>query len=292
MTSAQYERMWSRGSRTRGILAMTHPTGVLVFGASVPLLCLLAQRSAFDPGLCLCLMLAVMSAQAASGVMNDVLDLDLDRAAKPWRALPAGLISVRRGWAFAASLLAVGIISSALASALSCLLLVLGVAASALYSAGIKRTPISWLPYLVAYPSLPVWVWISTGEFRTPILAVYWIGAPLVLAIHMVNQLRDFEADERLGARGLVQVLGKTRAVAGCCALIAVAPIPPLLAGLRSPATSLLWATAGAALVHWSLLLPMISRPDIHQDVVSFRRMFRALQLSGPLLLFAWLLQV
>jgi 4-hydroxybenzoate polyprenyltransferase len=284
--------MWSRGSRTLAILAMTHPTGVLVFGASVPLLCLIAQRLTFDPGLCLRLTVAVMSAHATSGVINDLFDLDLDRAAKPWRALPAQLISVRGACAFAAALLVVGVVSSALVSATSCLLLILGVATSAVYSAGAKRTPFSWLPYLVAYPSLPVWIWISTGEFRSSIIAVYAIGAPLVVGIHMVNQLRDFKEDDRLGVKGLVHALGRARSTALCYALVAVAPIPPLLAGLHSPRTSAAWATAGAALIHWVLLLPMIMRPDGAGDAERFRRMFRALQLSGPLLLCAWLLQV
>jgi 4-hydroxybenzoate polyprenyltransferase len=284
--------MWSRGNRALTVLAMTHPMGVVVFGVCVLLLCLIAQRDAIDPGLCIRLTAAAMFAQATSGVINDILDLDLDRAAKPWRAFPAGLISRRGAWALAAALLALGVFAAALVSPVSFLLLVVGVAIGAAYSAGVKRTPFSWLPYLIAYPSLPVWVWVSTGDYRPSILAVYAIGAPLVVAIHMVNQLRDFDADGRLGVRGLVQTLGKERATATCQTLVAIAPFPLLLVSLQSPVSPALWAAAGAALIHWFMLLPMILRRVADPDPVHFRKMFRALQLSGPLLLGAWLLKV
>ncbi len=94
-------------------------------------------------------------------------------------------------------------------SAVSCLLLVFGVATSVLYSTCLKRTGFSWLPYVVANPSLPVWAWISTRTFKTEILTVYLVGAPLVIAVHLVNQLRDYEEDERLGVMGLVHALAK-----------------------------------------------------------------------------------
>ncbi len=292
MNPTQYERMWARGSKTLSILALTHPTGVLVFGATAFLLSVIAQKSAVDIGLCLRITLAVMLAQAGSGVINDLFDMDLDSVAKPWRALPAGLISVPKAVALAAALVLLAILASALVSAISCLLLVCGVATSVLYSALLKRTPFSWLPYVVAYPSLPVWVWISTGAFQAAILAVYLLGAPLVIAIHLVNQLRDYDEDEKLGIRGLVHALGKPRAIAACYLLMAIGPIPLLLTGLQSSNAASAWLLWGAALVHWALVVPLIIRGARRRDVADFRRIFRAVQLSAPLLLVAWLLQV
>jgi 4-hydroxybenzoate polyprenyltransferase len=292
MNPVQYERMWARGSRTLTILAVTHPTGALVFGASTVVLCLIAQKATFDIGLCIRLTLAVMCAQAVSGVVNDLSDIDLDGVAKPWRALPARLVSVRGARALAAAFLALGIFAAALVSAVSCLLLIFGVAISVLYSTQLKRTRFSWLPYVVAYPSLPVWVWISTGAFKAEVLTVYLVGAPLVIAVHLVNQLRDYEEDERLGVRGLVHALGKSSAVAACNSLLVVAPIPLAIGALLSPTNAFVWAFWGAALVHWSLVLPVILGPKRDHAVVGFRRLFRALQLSGPLLMGAWLLQM
>jgi len=292
MNPVQYERMWARGSRTLTILAMTHPTGALVFGASTVVLCLIAQKAAFDLGLCICLTVAVMCAQAVSGVVNDLSDIDLDAAAKPWRALPARLISAQGAWALAAAFLALGMLAAALISAVSCLLLVFGVATSVLYSTCLKRTRFSWLPYVVAYPSLPVWVWISTGAFRTEILTIYLVGAPLVIAVHLVNQLRDYEEDERLGVRGLVHALGKSRAIAACNSLVVIAPIPLVIGALLSPRNAFVCVLWGAALVHWSLALPVILGSKRDHTAVGFRRLFRVLQLSGPLLMGAWLLQM
>lgn len=292
MSSVQYEGVWARGSRTLSILGLTHPTGVLVVGASAFLLCVIAQKATPDIGLSLRLTLAVMFAQAVSGVINDLFDIDLDSVAKPWRALPARLVSVRKAKALAAALLILAILTSASVSAVSCLLLIFGVATSVLYSALLKRTRFSWLPYVVAYPSFPVWVWVSTGMFRTAILPVYWVGLPLVVAIHMVHQLRDYDEDQRLGVRGFVHILGKPKATAACFSLMAIGPVPLLLTRLQLSNVTYVWVLWGAALVHWLLVAPRMMRFVQHHEKSEFRRLFRAVQLSAPLLMAAWLLQV
>lgn len=135
-------------------------------------------------------------------------------------------------------------------------------------------------------------MWISTRTFKTEILTVYLVGAPLVIAVHLVNQLRDYEEDERLGVRGLVHALGKQRAVATCNSHIVIARIPLVIGALLSPRNAFVWALWGAALIHWSLVLPVILGRKRDHSVVGFRRLFRVLQLSGPLLMGAWLLQV
>jgi 4-hydroxybenzoate polyprenyltransferase len=271
---------------------MTHPTGILVFGASAFLLSIIARMTTPDLGLALRLALTAMLAQAASGVINDISDIDLDSVAKPWRALPAGIVSVREAKMLAAAFFVLAVLTSALVSAASCVLLILGVVTSALYSAVLKRTRFSWLVYVVAYPSFPVWIWISAGAFRPTILLVYLVGAPLVVAIHLVHQLRDYDEDERLGMRGFVHTLGKPKAIAACFALMAIGPVPILLTRLRLPNAVHLWLLWGAALVHWSLVAPPMMRFGRSREIADLRRIFRAIQLSAPLLMTAWLLPV
>jgi len=292
MSRAQHERRWARGSKTLSILAMTHPTGILVFGASAFLLSIIARKTTPDLGLALRLALTAMFAQAASGVINDISDIDLDSIAKPWRALPAGLVSVREAKAFAAAFFVFAVLTSALVSATSCVLLILGVATSALYSGVLKRTRFSWLVYVVTYPSFPVWIWISVGAFRPAILLVYLVGAPLVFAIHIVHQLRDYDEDERLGMRGFVHNLGKPKAIAACYSLMAIGPVPLLLTRLHLANPAHLWLLWGAALVHWLLVAPPMMRFARRREIGDLRRIFRATQLSAPLLMTAWLLPV
>ena len=292
MTRTQYERRWATGSAALSVLALTHPTGVLVFGASACLLCLVAQKTRLDLGLAFLLTLALMFAQAASGVMNDLFDVDLDRAAKPWRGLPAGLVTVRQARALAAAFIGLAIFTSALVSPASCAILCAGITVSGLYSGWLKRTCLSWVPYVVAYPSLPVWVWISLGAFRVSLVNIYWAGLALVLGVHLVNQLRDYEEDEWQGVRGFVQCLGKPKAILGCFALLAIAPVPLLLTRKGEPNPAFAAALWGAAFLHWLLIVPGILKSGWKPEATEFRRIFRALQVSAPLLTAAWLLAV
>ena len=50
-----------------------------------------------------------------------------------------------------------------------------------LYSARLKRTGWSWLPYAVAYPIVPLWVWVSLGVFRFEMLLIYPLVAPFAI---------------------------------------------------------------------------------------------------------------
>jgi 1,4-dihydroxy-2-naphthoate octaprenyltransferase len=103
--------------------------------------------------------------------------------------------------------------------------ILLGVA----YSAWLKRTPFSWLPYALAYPSIPLWVWVSLGRPVQQVLVVSLIATPLAVSVHMVNQLRDCDEDLNSGIRGVVQVLGRPRAVWVCFGLLLLGPIPALI---------------------------------------------------------------
>jgi 4-hydroxybenzoate polyprenyltransferase len=281
MIPEQHERMWARGSRFRSIVAMAHPTGALVFGATVVLLCFVASEGSPPLAPTLYLMGSMVLAQAASGMLNELFDLDIDAIAKPWRGLPMGYITPGQTRLLAALLVLVALAGSALVSTLSAILLFLGVGLSLLYSGLLKRSPLSWLPYVAAYPSVPIWVWISLGRFRPNLLALYPLSLPLVFAMHMVNQLRDFEQDEEEDLRGLVQVLGKNRSSTLCNLLLALGPAPLLLTRINSADQWGFAALVAAALLHWTLLLRVLKKEGVH-SAEEFRTLFRSLQISLP----------
>ena len=58
------------------------------------------------------------------------------------------------------------------------LVLALGAGMGFLYSARLKRSALSWLPYAIAYPIVPLWVWVSLGKFRPEMLLVYPVAIP------------------------------------------------------------------------------------------------------------------
>jgi 4-hydroxybenzoate polyprenyltransferase len=285
---AQYERMWARGSKAFSILALTHPTAVLIFGASVLVLAILAERDLPDARVAISLGLSMACGQSAIGLVNEIVDYELDKVAKPWRALPAGHISRWNASLLAIGCLLLALLFSSSISAPSTLGLAAGIGLGVLYSLWLKRTFCSWAPYALAYPSLPVWVWLSVDKPVLPLLPVYLIALPLAVSIHMVNQLRDYDQDSEMGIRGFVQHLGKSRAVSMCFGLLLLCPLPILLSppSINSGPSSFLLITAAS--LHWLLIVPPILRYQRTHGDAAFRDMFRRLQVSGPILLLAW----
>ena len=67
---------------------------------------------------------------------------------------------------------------------------------------------LSPLPFMVALPALPIWVWVSLDRFTGEL---WWLlpFAPLAaLAVHLANTLPDLESDRRAGVRGLAHTIG------------------------------------------------------------------------------------
>lgn len=290
--SNQYERVWARGNKAFSILALTHPTAVLVFGSLTVILVFLAERHWPDPAIVLLLAAAMALGQAIIGLTNEIFDFDLDKRVKPWRALPAGLITLPEAATLSMACLLLALLLSAFVSATAMLGLAFGIGVGVAYNWRLKRTIFSWVPYAVAYPSVPVWVWLSLGIPVREVLGVYLIASPLAVAVHMINQLRDYDQDLALGIRGLVQHLGKPRAVSVCFKLLVLGPLPAI-------AWQLLDASVGSALLlvvavcsHWLLVVPLVRRYRRSPNDTKFQEIFRRLQISGPVMLLAWLVTV
>ena len=148
---------------------------------------------------------------------NDYWDRDLDAANKPWRPLPAGLVSPRAARLTAELLFTAGLLLSAPLGGLVFGLCALGTGAGFAYSSWFKRTAWSWLPFWVGFPTLALWACSAVGRWETRLLAVYLLGLPLVLAIHLADTLPDLSGDAGQGVRGLAHRLGPlaTRAAIG-----------------------------------------------------------------------------
>ncbi len=283
-----YERVWAGNSQIRAIIALTHPTAVIIFSLVTWLLAAVTLAQFPSALLSASLTLAMAGAQASVGVFNEVFDWKLDKETKPWRAIPAGMISPAAAAVMASGLLCAGLLVAASISFASMLLLLAAAGMGILYSAIFKRTSLSWLPYVVCYPSIPVWVLVALGQFDPRILIVYLLASPFAVAVHLCNQLRDFEQDEACGIRGLVQHLGKSRSITLCLGLVLFSPVPFLILGvfLGRPLAFVVLLLAG--LLHWYLTVPIFQGRFGRFDAVSFRSLFKRLQFTGPMMLLAW----
>lgn len=158
----------------------------------------------------------------AIGVHNDYCDRALDRRAKPWRAIPSGLVSPAQALQLAAVLLAA---SLALAVPLGRNIAALGVLGTGMgfaYNARLKRTVFAWLPFWVALPTLVIASFAVVHAYQDDLLLTYLIGLPLVFPVYIADSLTDIDSDRTFGAGGLSQVLGHARARAACWGSLAL----------------------------------------------------------------------
>jgi 4-hydroxybenzoate polyprenyltransferase len=199
------------------------PAPVSVVMAAATVYGFVAARGAPPLGRLFPFLFSLLLTQFAIALHNHYCDRDLDAAARPWRALPRGLVTPRQlliaAWAlFAAGLtvaLAIGLDVAALVA--------LGTGAGFAYNAYFKRTPLSWLPYWVALPSLVLCIFAVVERSEPRLWLTYVVGLPLVLAVHLGDAQSDAELDAAQGTRGLAQRLGRRGTLLVCWVALALA---------------------------------------------------------------------
>ncbi len=195
---------------------------------------------------------AMFGAQLVIGVVNELVDADLDAVAKPKKPIPAGVVS-RRGARIVALggviLMATFSVQLGLASLALCSL---GTATGVAYSLWFKRTIWSWIPYLVALPLLPIWVWTALSTVDRGLLAIYPIGAAAIVAVQIAQSLPDIDADRGSNVRTLAVALGSSRARYSCWGATLLAAL--LAAGLAPGLTDDPWWVWLAAAVACGLV--------------------------------------
>jgi len=190
----------------RALVLATHaPPTVAVTLVST----LLAVSAGVTPGRVVLLGAAVLAGQASIGWSNDWLDADRDTAVgrtdKP--VVQGGVRpELLRSTALAAA--AIAVVLSLLLGLVPGLLLLTLVGSGWAYNAGLKRTWLSWLGYVVGFGALPAGV--VAAAHGTP-AAPWWLvfaGAALGGAAHLANVAPDLEDDLATGVRGLPHRLG------------------------------------------------------------------------------------
>jgi 4-hydroxybenzoate polyprenyltransferase len=217
--------------RLPGAVRVIHPFPTLMNVVTTGALALIALRGRQAPLAVLQLMLAMFAIQASIGIVNDLLDRDRDRASGRAKPLVDGEFSVLSARVAATICLIVAVVLSAGFGIAAWLLAMAGLACGLTYDLWLKRTWASPLPYLVALPLLPLWVWVALGRFRPALLALIPLACLIGLALHLANALTDFDADALTGDSGLVQRLGRRRAIALCWGSFGLALLLALASG-------------------------------------------------------------
>lgn len=178
----------------------------------VTLVGFLLSRSIWPVGSALIIALTIFSGQLCVGWSNDLVDLESDRSeGRKNKPLARGAISTRT------------VTIAAVTSALLCVPLslcgplgfrggsvhLLGVGCGLAYDFYFKRTPLSPLPFIVAFAALPTAIAMSKNH-AVPIWLIS-AGGLFGVAAHFANVVKDMNRDRARGLYGLPQILG-TRA--------------------------------------------------------------------------------
>lgn len=233
----------------RGYLLLPHAVPIIVVMTATFAFALVAAGGWPGSGRMICLLGAMLGGQLAIGAANDLVDADLDALGKPAKPIPSGLVS-RRGARLVIAggllLMAAGSLRFSLGAFALC---ALGTGAGIAYSLWFKRTIWSWVPYLVALPLLPIWVWTALRDVPPArIFAIYPIGAAAVVAVQIAQSLPDVAADRQARVRTLAVALGAGPARSVCWgALLLAAALAALLAPWLTDHPVRVWAAALAA---------------------------------------------
>lgn len=238
----------SRRETIRGYLVLPHAVPIIVVMAATAIFAAIAASGWPGIGPMIWLLGAMLGGQLAIGAINELIDADVDALVKPDKPIPAGLVS-RRG---ARIMVFGGVLAMAVLSAsfglVSFLLCALGTGVGIAYSFWFKRSIWSWVPYLIALPLLPIWVWTALSSVQPGLFAVYPLGAAAVVAVQIAQSLPDVEADARSGVRTLAVAMGPDRARRTCWGAMLVAAFgAALLARWLTGNATLVWIAAVVA---------------------------------------------
>lgn len=246
-------------SRARQLALSSHPGPTLAVTA---LAALLATSLGYAPARIAVLAVAILLGQLSIGFSNDWIDAPRDAASgRTDKPVAQGLIPRATVFRAAVSTAVIGMaVSIALGPGAAACHFVL-VAAGWAYNAGLKRTPVSVLPFVVAFGLLPSVVTLSAQE-GTP--AAPWataVGAIFGVAIHFTNVLPDLADDAATGVHGLPHRLGaRTSGLVAFGALVLSSVI--VVAGTRASAASLVGLVVAVGIAAWGTRLLVTRPPD------------------------------
>ncbi|MBV8445630.1 MAG: UbiA prenyltransferase family protein [Candidatus Dormibacteraeota bacterium] len=201
-----------RGGRVHGVFYLLHPGPSVLVTLTFVAVTSLALRGVPGPGRMLQLVGLMLPLQFAIGVLNDVCDVQEDAVAKPYRPLVRGAVSRRN-----AAVLGVGLIVLGLADAATLGVPVLvfaagGCAAGVAYDAGLRRTPLSLLPWWGGMLMLPLAAFAVAGRVDAGVVPALPLALLIATSLHCANAYPDIDADRAAGIESFPALLGRRSA--------------------------------------------------------------------------------
>jgi 4-hydroxybenzoate polyprenyltransferase len=164
---------------------------------------------------------AIFIGQLSVGWSNDAFDASTDaRADRQSKPTVRRDISPRALWIAAATALTVACILSWYAAGwVGGSFHVFALLMAWTYNLALSRTAWSWLPYALAFGSLPVFLYVGLDGQMGPWWTVI-VFAIIAVSAHIANALPDMESDTASGLDGFVIRLGERRSTLLCWLLL------------------------------------------------------------------------
>ena len=153
--------------------------------------------------------LSMLSIQFSIGLTNDLLDINFDRVAKPWKPLVNGNASIKASYTILVILLIISFLSVFQFGISAIFILYFGFLLGITYNLGVKRTLFSWLPYSLAIPTVMVFARVIHENTNISFLILlYPLGLIAGPALNLSNQIPEAENAKLSGEYSLIHKLG------------------------------------------------------------------------------------
>jgi 4-hydroxybenzoate polyprenyltransferase len=201
--------------------------------------------------------------QFSISALNEWADADLDRRAGRHRPIPLGLVSPSAAFSVAV-VSAVGAFLLCVLSDLgpfALLLVGVGTACGWAYDLRLKPSPLSFLPFAIAFPLMPFWIGVLAGRPLSSLGILFLGGSPLAAAIHLADAIPDRGRDRAAGVNTLAVALGGPGAKMAAVSLLLIGSLVSIVLIIRRGHRSIA-ALSLVTLVAGLVVLIFISRPN------------------------------
>ncbi len=201
--------------------------------------------------------------QFSISALNEWADADLDRHAGRQRPIPLGLVSpgVTLGIAVVCAVGAFLLCVLSHLGPFALLLVGVGTACGWAYDLWLKATPLSFVPFAIAFPLMPFWIGVLAGRPLTSLAVLFIGGSPLATAIHLADAIPDRDRDREVGLKTLAVALGKPGAEMAASGLLLLGTMVSIVLLIRRDQTSI-GALSLAAVVASGVVVGLSARAN------------------------------
>jgi geranylgeranylglycerol-phosphate geranylgeranyltransferase len=220
---------------------------------------------------------------ASAMVLNDIVDVDVDRINAPWRPLPSGRLTIREAYACFAVLSAAGLLTAAATGVYTFLVALSAWALATLYDLWGKKTGIPGNVMVAFNVAVPLLYGEALVGSYDPTIVVFWAMVFLTaLAREVAKGISDIEGDRSAGIRTVAVVRGPASAARLSAALyiaaVLLSPIPVVKGWVNAFTYTPVVAVVDVILVAASLRL--MSNPN-RETALWHKRVVLAAMLLG-----------